>query len=191
MTIINLEEIKKGNTTALKQLHDFYFDRLCFYARKILIANRSGEAQDIANRSIMKFWMRRSEFTTIQMANNFLYTCTRNACIDFLRKTKKETAFYQELSYLTGNDYAFIQISWVKADMLNQIYIAIENLPPQCRCVFKMYYLQKMRAGEIAQHQNISVSSVKAHIARALELLRNRIINPGFETYYDLQLHSL
>jgi len=186
MTIINLEEIKKGNTAALKQVHDFYFDRLCFYARKILIANRSGEAQDIANRSIMKFWMRRSEFTTIQMANNFLYTCTRNACIDFLRKEKRKTAFYDELTYLTQNEYARIQFSWHQIDMLNEVYLAIETLPPRCGRVFKMYYLQKIRAGEIAKQLTISESSVKTYLVRALELIRKRI--PKYDESFRLQM---
>jgi RNA polymerase sigma-70 factor (ECF subfamily) len=49
---------------------------------------------------------------------------------------------------------------------------AVESLPDQCRQVFIMSRYQNMKHDEISRELNISVNTVRTHIARALQKLR-------------------
>jgi RNA polymerase sigma-70 factor (ECF subfamily) len=58
----------------------------------------------------------------------------------------------------------------------------IENLPPQQKAVYKLSRLQGLKNDEIAAELNISPNTVKAHLSKALETLRNQLKDVRFIT---------
>jgi RNA polymerase sigma-70 factor (ECF subfamily) len=56
----------------------------------------------------------------------------------------------------------------------------VENLPPQQKAVYRLSRLQGLRNDEIAEVLNISPNTVKAHLSKALETLRNRLRDLAF-----------
>jgi len=57
-------------------------------------------------------------------------------------------------------------------DLLEMIELAIENLPEQCRRVFKMSRYEHLSYNEIAERLGISPHTVQFHISEALSRLR-------------------
>jgi RNA polymerase sigma-70 factor (ECF subfamily) len=55
------------------------------------------------------------------------------------------------------------------------VHQAIQQLPPKCREVFRLHYLQGMDYEEIAKELKVSISTVRNQKARALALLRKQM----------------
>ena len=62
---------------------------------------------------------------------------------------------------------------------MHQVYLALKTLPPKCRQVFTMLYVQGKPVKEIAEELQLSVSTVKSHKATALKLLRKQLPHLG------------
>ena len=56
-----------------------------------------------------------------------------------------------------------------------RLYAEIEKLPEQCRKVFEAVVLKDMRYKEAAVQLDLSVNTVKTHLARAMKQLRSSL----------------
>jgi RNA polymerase sigma-70 factor (ECF subfamily) len=54
---------------------------------------------------------------------------------------------------------------------------AIEQLPQQCRTIFKMSRYEEMKYTEIAERLGISINTVENQISKALKMLRSQLSN--------------
>ena len=63
----------------------------------------------------------------------------------------------------------------ISAETVREINRAIESLPPKCREVFKLSYLEDLSNREISERLGISQSTVENHIYSALKQLRQKL----------------
>ncbi|MBC7851730.1 MAG: RNA polymerase sigma-70 factor [Chitinophagaceae bacterium] len=148
-----------------------FYRPLMFFANKIL---HDGErAADLVSEQFIKAWERRSTFQTMKHLRAFLYTSTRNAAIDQLRKTKI-LSLDATAEEFTANEKTAIEYL-IQAETYRQVYQAVEQLPPQAREVIRLFYLLGQDYKEIAKRLNLSVNTVRVQKARALRILRNSI----------------
>ncbi|MNL34998.1 RNA polymerase sigma factor [compost metagenome] len=71
----------------------------------------------------------------------------------------------------------------IQAEVIGELYAALNLLPERCRLIFKMGYLEGMKNHEIAEKLNISVNTIKTQKKRGLAILRSHL--PP-QTYYIL-----
>jgi RNA polymerase sigma-70 factor (family 1) len=164
---------KRGETHALNHVFKLYNRPLRYFAEQ-LTGDRQ-EAEDIVAETFIKLWKRHPHFETALNIRAFLYITARNACLDFLNYTKKQHERKKELTYLSSDDEQPIIHTMIKAEILGEIYREIEQLPTECKKVFKMSYLEGLRNQEIADQLNLSVHTVKNQKARAIKLMRVRL----------------
>lgn len=180
MTIQNAAEIvsglKKGDTRALHALHDLYYPALRNFA--ISLVDDGPAAEDIVAEVFVILWKKHEDFETIQNIKAFLYISSRNACINHIKKLQRDTVMKSALTNFLSIDYEeFALNEMIRAEVLQQIYEAIEALPSQCKKVFKMCYVEGLSNSEVAEHFSISVNTVKNHKVKALGLLRLKFLN--------------
>ena len=60
-------------------------------------------------------------------------------------------------------------------DLRASLDAAIESLPPKCREVFKLSYLEDLSNREISERLGISQSTVENHMYSALKQLRQKL----------------
>src|SRR5690349_2703090 len=96
-----LKEFQKGNDRAFRQVFERYNKQLGYFAEK-RIQDRE-EAEDIVAESFRILWQKRADFETEEKIRSFLYTTTKNACLDFLKKRQRREASGRELLYLEGD----------------------------------------------------------------------------------------
>ncbi|PSL45681.1 RNA polymerase sigma-70 factor (ECF subfamily) [Chitinophaga niastensis] len=167
--------LKNGNTKALTDLFKFYYPQLCLFAAR-LITNEPA-AEEIAEETFMKFWQRRDNFETIQNIKAFLYITTRNSCMDYLRKAVREEHSLKQLTYITReDDDEFMQTSIIHSEVLGEIYREIEQLPPKCKQIFKLSFIEGMKNQEIADHLGLALPTVKNQKTRAVCLLKTVLL---------------
>lgn len=166
-----IAEFKQGSKEAFAAVYKTHYAALFFFVKRF-ISDRQ-EAEDITAETFIKLWKIRHNFDTHQNIKAFLYITARNACLDFLRARQRSTGMQQELMYLLlqNNDVTFIQDE-VKADVLKQITEQIEHLPPKCKQIFKMAFLQRVKNADIAETLGLTIQTVKNQKVRAIKLLR-------------------
>jgi len=170
-----MDAFRKGEPPALHALMELFYGPLCLFAIKLL-SDRPA-AEDIAGESFIKLWNKRSDFESVQNVKAFLFITTRNACLNWLKRAKRDNLSKKQLAYLTSEREDFILNEIIRAEVLKEIMHEIEQLPEQCGKVLKLGYLQGLKNQEIADLLQISVHTVKNQKARAIQLLKIKLNN--------------
>ena len=63
----------------------------------------------------------------------------------------------------------------LKREMFEEIFTAIEELPAECRRIFKMSYIEHLSIQEIAKQLDIAETTIKTQRARAKKYLQDRL----------------
>ena len=77
-----------------------------------------------------------------------------------------------ELDFFEASDELFM-----RKDLLDLLMKKVAELPERSRQVFRMSYLEGMKAAEIAEHLNLSVRTVENLLYRSLLYLRKNCSN--------------
>ncbi|MFB6454413.1 RNA polymerase sigma-70 factor [Chitinophaga sp. Hz27] len=164
---------QQGAAESFNTFFKEYYKPLCFFADQLL--GSMPDAEDIVKDSFVKLWNKRSDFDHPRSIKSFLYTTTRNACLNHLRHQKVHDHFQQEMIYLDdkkGEDLILQRM--IQSELIQSIYREIEKLPEKRQQVFRMIFLEGLKNDEIAEKLGISVFTVKEHKAKALAQLRLR-----------------
>ena len=63
----------------------------------------------------------------------------------------------------------------IETNIVATIHQAIDNLPPQCREVFRLLYYEERSPAEVAELLGISASTVYVQKSRAVNMLRMKL----------------
>ena len=168
---------KNGEQTAIKQLYSLHYRALCYFAEKLV--NDKTEAEDIAIETFLKLLNKRDDFKSLADIKAFLFTATRNACFDHLRKIKRHDKSHVELQYLMEQEEALVEREMLISKVLQVLYVEVENLPGQCKKVFRSIFIENKSTAEVALEMGISTQTVLNQKAKALQALRNRLYQHG------------
>jgi RNA polymerase sigma-70 factor (ECF subfamily) len=131
------------------------------------------DAEEIVQDVFLNVWEKKSNFDKIGNINSYLYTMTKNACLDQIRHEKVKNSFsknyYEEKM---ANRYRFIKdeaaSSILESELEERILQGIELLPEKCKNVFIKSRVEGMKHSEIAKVLHISKRTVDNHISNAL-----------------------
>jgi RNA polymerase sigma-70 factor (family 1) len=165
-----LEGFRNGNETAIRKLYVLYYRPLCYFNQKLI--NFSQEAEDISTETFLKLLQKRNDFDSLSDIKSFLFTASKNACLDFLRKEKRHNKSHQEISLLSPLEELFGEQEMITAKVLQAIYAEIENLPNQCQQVFKSIFIEGKSTAMIAEEMGISPQTVLNQKTKALQKIR-------------------
>ena len=172
-------EIQTGSRDAYNELFRLYFNPLMLYARGIV--SDSEIAKDIVQEFFIKLWMTREEIGIKVSVKSYLYRSVHNLCIDYLRKeitrAKNKTLSYDDLAFRLEifeiEDSGSVIESLFTDETGKIIAETIKNLPPQCREIFILSRYRQLSYPEIANRLNISLSTVKTQMIRAMAKLKD------------------
>lgn len=179
---------QQGSKDAFAEVYNAHYSRLYGFIKKLV--DDKEEARDIAAETFVKLWKLRANFNTAENIKAFLYITARNACMDFLRYRQRQMTNKQEFGYVqlqqdetfsTSNDE-------IKTLVLQQIHNEIENLPAQCKRIFKMAWLEGKKNAEIATAMGLTEQTIRNQKARAVKILRLVLANYNMELFVFLIL---
>jgi RNA polymerase sigma-70 factor, ECF subfamily len=164
---------QRGDTKALEVYFNVFYPALCYYASSY--THDMEVAKEIASEAFVKTWKYREQFTNAGSIRAYLYKVVRGDASSWhIKKQRFPLAPIpdeEDPSLQDADEFAKL----VKAETLRHLYNAIENLPAECRKIFRLLYIDGKKVAEIADELNISPSTVKAQKARGLALLRKKI----------------
>lgn len=162
---------QKGDSGAFETFFTAYYKPLALFADQFI--GNMPEAEDIVKDSYVKLWNKREEFDHPKSIKSFLYTTTKNACLNYLRHLKVKDQYQKEILYLNKKQTDDLVLrNMIHAELLESIYKEVNKLPEKRKQVFCMIYFDGMKLEEVAQQLGISIFTVKEHKARALAQLR-------------------
>lgn len=186
-----IEGLRVSDEGAYKFVFVGMFAELCYFADSMV--HNKHAAEDIAMESLVAFWKREKDgFKTLGNVRGFLYTSTRNACINYLKQKKNYTLSEAAIAHLANDNSDWENLS-LEAQVLQAVYAKIEELPEGCKQVFKLAYLDGVKRADIAIQLNLSEHTVRNHIVRALRILRLKLTDKEMIVAYllFLEMHEL
>lgn len=124
------------------------------------------------------------ERTLISLAEGqqkaWLYTATRNASIDQIRKQRREVALEEPTILEAEDDAALPEDFAVTKEMRETVAAAVDRLPEPYRQPILLYYFADMKHNEIATYLGEKDSTIRTRIKRAKARLY-KILQEGGE----------
>lgn len=165
-----LDKLGRGDVDALDTLYVRYAPKVYDFSLRFL--KNEAEAEDVTQDIFLQVWDNRSLMRQVVSIRAYLFRMTRNTIFNRFKRSK------MHLQYIRQSETREAELSVdpgrriTTEDLLEMIELAIENLPEQCRRVFKMSRYEHLSYNEIAERLGISPHTVQFHISEALSRLR-------------------
>ena len=168
--------ICEDNEVAFYQLYERYSRRL--YGFVLRYIKQEADAEEIVQEVFIKIWETRDKIDVYSSFESFLFTIAYNATISLFRKRAREEKYLEHLKSLQQVEAAPNLIDKIQFNELNDTVQSLLNeLTPRQKEVFQLSREQGLAHEEIAKKLNISVNTVKKHIANTLAFLKSRLDN--------------
>lgn len=168
----SIADFQNGRVDAFRYVFDLYYDTIHLFAYNLV--KSEGEARDISTETFIKVWKLHKNFESLSSIKSFLYITARNASLDYLRAMQRQRIAHQEIRYLEKEED--VENEMVAAEVFHELSRQIEELPPQCQKIFKLIYFKNLSTAEVAGQLNITNQNVLNQKARAIEILRFRLV---------------
>lgn len=163
---------------AFSKIYRIYFPKLVRFSREYVVSTE--DAENIVQDIFMYLWEHRDMLESLTNPNAFLFTLTKNRCIDFYRHKVRTESKKESLDALSERELKlkmealqqFDENMFSVDDIDTLLNKAIAHLPEKCRQVFILSRMEGMKHEEIATQLNISVNTVQNHIVTALRKLK-------------------
>jgi len=165
-----LSRIAAGDGMAFEQLFDAYWEGI--YQVAFTLTKSRELSRDMVQEVFLKLWLVREELPAKDNFTGFLFIVARNHIYDEIRRKINDQPFTEQLQ-------AWFAESPLRADqrvLFNEsqalLHKAIDQLPEQQRQVYLLTRESGWTQDEIARHLQVSKSTVKTHMSRALTAIR-------------------
>ena len=162
----NVLKAIKGDQYAIRQLYDYYADRMYNISLR-MTANRE-DAEDIVQESFISAFNNLGKLRDADIFGGWLRKIVINNC---LLHAKKKLVFLALPESFEQSDEADEE-DWLAESSFKKIHDGIKSLPEGCRQIFLLYTMEDLKHREIAERLDISESTSKSQYLRAKKLLR-------------------
>ena len=167
-----------GETEAYNVLVKRYQRQVYNLAYRML--GSSEDAGDLVQDTFLRAYGALASFRQDASFLTWLYKIASNLCIDQMRARKSKGALSLDLELEEGRepmaDRSFSpEETVIRGAVSDVVQKAVMNLPERYRIVVVMRHLQDMSIEEIASQLGLPSGTVKTHLFRAREMLRERL----------------
>lgn len=175
--IVNM--LTQGSEHAFEKLFRLYFPRLTSYARTFLDSRQ--EAEDLVQDVFVQIWNNKESIDTERQFSSFLFTLVKNRCLNSIKKKVVDDKFktasarmaseeLYHLSFETEDDFVTME------EKLNaELEKVMSDMPDRCQVAFRLKWLDGKKIREIAEEMGISTTMVDKHLAKGLQIARQKL----------------
>lgn len=160
--------IAAGEQKAFEELYRLFAARL--YSFALLYVQRKEISEEIVQDIMIKIWNKREILTSIRNLETYLFVATRNHCLNHLSTYSHSFVSLSDpqpgAEIVTMHDPAR-ELEWKEIHF--RLTQAIEELPEQCKTVFKLIKEEGFRYKQVAEILNISARTVETQLFRAIK----------------------
>jgi RNA polymerase sigma-70 factor (family 1) len=153
--------------TYYKEQYTFFFLGAVKYLKDTALA------EEVVNDVFLRLWQAADTIRIESSLRSYIYRAVINRSLNELDKNKRDQQHQRDLSRRPEDTF---ELRGMEENELKIIlYKAIDQLPEQCRKVFRMSRFEELKQQEIADRLDISIKTVKNHITHALKQL-NKVL---------------
>lgn len=175
-----IRHLRWGEEIAFETIFRKYFIKLCLYAEHHVRNHKI--AEEIVEDFFCHLWDNCQSLTISSSLIGYLFKGVHNRCLNYLRDLKVRQQYLAESKYFLTDDELLTATSsdaynseFITRELEENISIAINALPEQCRAVFCLNRFENLTYSEIAEKLGISINTVKTQMTRALRKLRDSL----------------
>lgn len=172
-----LNGLTSGNEKIFRLIMEEWYSRLFNFANNYL--NNEENTKEVLQDVFLKLWDNRQKLSADTNLNAYLFTLTRNRCIDLIRREKLMLQFrtdkQEEYRRLSENFEALsdpILDNLFAMEIQAEINRTISELPEQCQKVFVLSRIKGMNNREISRTMVLSEKTIESHLTKALKTIR-------------------
>lgn len=136
-------------------------------------------AEDIVQDVFVQVHRKSASLPLTTNIKSYLFRSIHNSCLDYIKHQAVHQRYVNAaLPGLTAAELDYFNPDSLRQSLLEQdkleasVWRAIEDLPPKCREVVKLRYLQGLKTGEISAAMGISSRTVETQLYKAIKQLR-------------------
>lgn len=165
-----IEQLAEGSTAAFEKLFARYWSHVFTTVKKLIKSHEL--AEDVSQEIFVKVWSRRQELSSVTNIEAYLYTIARNTTLDVLRKKVLVTDNLEQLIHYFSDHALTPEQRLEYKELQHSIQESINALPEKLKAVFVLSRIEGLSHEEIAVKLDISITSSKTYIVRALKIIR-------------------
>jgi len=168
--------VEESDVSAFSSLYAEIHRSLYDFA--LAIIKRREAAEEITADVFIRLWERRNTIrdATIRSWRLYLFTCIKNASLNYLRDHKREVFFgLDQVSVSEWKLEASPEELMITAEMAGRLNRAVSELPVKCGLIFRLVKEEGLSYKEVAQLLDVSIKTVENQIGIALKKIREAI----------------
>jgi RNA polymerase sigma-70 factor, ECF subfamily len=169
-----IESLVRQDEAAFEQVFKTHFKNLHAYACTII--KEESAAEEVVQQVFFKLWERSKGLSISGSVAAYLYRAVYNESLNYLKHQKVQSGYQQFFNHTMKNENDTAGKRLSLKELENQLSIAMNELPEQCRTVFQLSRFEELRYREIAERLGISVKTVENHMGKALKILRTKLV---------------
>lgn len=168
--------IADSDAEKFNQFFRHYYARLVRFAIEFVHSREA--AEEIVSDSFVRIWEKRGAILEIQNLEVYLFVMVKNACINHCEKysvvhLQLDADGNTELYDNSNNGQRQLELK----ELAHRLHMAVEQLPDQCRLVFKLVKEDGLKFHEVAEILGISQRTVETQIYRAVKKLKKVLLD--------------
>lgn len=161
----------QGDQGSFRLLVDAYWQKV--YGHTLAYTKSLATAEELTQDVFTNIWINRAKMSSVESFTNYLFIITRNHVLKAIRNKLEETVTVEELPLEEAIWQPDRQLEY--RELYASVLEGIAELPPMRRRVFTMSRIEGMSYEQICKELGLSRNTVKEHIVKALNFLRNYI----------------
>lgn len=162
------QQLIAGDSKALDALFEKHWESLFQFAFKILKSKEVSE--EIVQDLFVHIWKKKETLPVVSSINGYLFTATRNRCLNQLAAQKKDLLELQE-SMLKPSPYTAEEKTHT-SDFQKTLAMSKAALPKKTQEVFRLYNEEHLTIAEIAAHTKRSPQTVRNQLNASVKKLK-------------------
>lgn len=177
-----------GEAKAFRKLFNTYKNDVYAYSMSMLKSKEL--AEEIVQDVFLNIWQHRDRLNPDLSFKSYVFTITRNLTFNLISKVANNRKLIDEVFYESQKSYSPIEDELADIDYENIKKKAIDTLPPKRKIIFEMSRNEDKSYEEISKELNISISTVKCQMNKALSTMRDFLQKHGDVTLLITLLSS-
>lgn len=164
---------------SFKTLFETYFERVYDYI--LAIGKSDYIAEETTQELFIILWRKRGDLHTVRQLDAYIFRIARNLAINLLKKAAMDSQMaarmYKQASKSTNETIEDVNRRGVQ----ELIDTAVAALPPQRRKIYRLSRDRQMNVEAIALATGLSRNTVKNHLQKALQDIRDYLLHHGYQ----------
>lgn len=166
--------LRNDDRVAFYNIYERYCKKLYSFVFRFI--KQEEDAEEIVQEVFVKIWKSRKNIDENSTFESYLFTIAYNTTISLFRKRTKEKKYLENLKALQQISNTPDIIDEIHFKELNAALQALLNrLTPRQKEIFQLSREEGLTHAEIAKKLDISVNTVKKHMANTLSFLKSHL----------------